>query len=327
MLTDHGAELLVALRRTLRRWECETDGTHVTFRQRNHGLHVSPRLAPSWQQLLDGLSGACADHGIAQGYPLPLRGLGDADLTFSAVQALDPYLKRRQLHTYGVGYIPQPVVRFTGDRNDDGDLLPGFATSFVNVSLVQPVPSVDEHAALIDIWLSVLSRIGFHTQHLTISGSLAIWHRPPVAGVTLHIRHQQLALGDAVLLMNADDPTFLATDIGSGLERLRWALTGRSWENTVYGHLADAATNATLDAIRTATLIVGSGITPASRGAGSSVRRLLRPQTTGPGSPGSLGFSRAVRWAHEYWSMVRPLAVPWPEVCRILDDETRSCGD
>ncbi len=34
-----------------------------------------------------------------------------------------------------------------------------------------------------------------------------------------------------------------------------------------------------------------------------------------------LGFSRVVRWAHEYWSLVKPLQVPWPEVCRILETE------
>jgi hypothetical protein len=247
-----------------------------------------------------------------------LRGLDGAELTFSAVQALDPYLKHRQSHTYGTGFFPQAVVRFTGERDEHGTLRPGFATSFVNTSIVQPVSTVDEHTVLIDAWLGVLSRIGLHSSHHTITGSLATWHRPPVSGITLQFRHRELPFGDAVLLWNADDPGFLATDIGSGLERLRWTLTRQPWPQVVFGALANAADVRTLDAVRTATLVVGSGIYPAPRGPGSAVRRLLRDAADGAGV---LGLSRIVRWAHEYWSLVQPLPVPWPEVCRVLDAE------
>jgi len=135
------------------------------------------------------LETACAEAGITRACPLPLRGLDDAELTFSAVQALDPYLKHREHHTYRTGFIPQPVVRFTGKRDEDGTLLPAFVTSFVNTSIVQPIGTTEDHAALIDIWLSALSRLGFHTQHLTITGSLAIWHHAPVSGITLQFLH------------------------------------------------------------------------------------------------------------------------------------------
>jgi hypothetical protein len=136
---------------------------------------------------------------------------------------------------------------------------------------------------------------------------------------TMRFRHEQLTIGDAVLLWNTEDPSLLATDIGSGLERLAWTLTRRSWPETVYGRLAAHADARVLDAIRTATLIVGSGINPAPRGPGSAVRRLLRAESGRIG--GDLGLSRVVRWAHQYWSLVTPLPVPWPEVCRVLDTE------
>jgi hypothetical protein len=321
VLTGYASELLTAFRETFPRWDCAFDDGHMvaSYRARRTGYRP-PRRSPSWAELLTTISEACASYGIGHAEPLPLCGLGDAELTFSAVQALDPYIKRCQQHVYRRGFLPQPVVRFTGPRDQHGALLPGFATSFVNTSVVQPINAVAEHAELTDAWVGVLSRIGFHARHLTITGHLASWQRPPVAGITLWFRHEELTLGDAVLLWNRDDPSRLATDIGSGLERLAWALTRRSWPETLYGSLAAHADIAALDAIRTATLIVGAGIHPGPRGPGSLVRRLLRQV---PDSTGSWGLSRVVRWAHAYWSQMAPLPVPWPQICQTL--ETESC--
>jgi hypothetical protein len=320
LLTGYATDLLAALRETFPRWDCSLDDGCVVVSYRTCPVaYRPPRRSPSWADLLTTMSDACTSHGIGHAEPLPLCGIGDAELTFSAVQALDPYIKRCQPHVYRQGFLPQPAVRFTGQRDQQGTLLPGFATSFVNTSVVQPIDSVAEHAGLIDAWIGVLSRIGFHARHLTITGRLASWQRPPVAGITLRFSHEDIPLGDAVLLWNRDDPSRLATDIGSGLERLAWALTRRSWPETVYGPLAAQADTATLDAVRTATLIVGTGILPGPRGPGSLIRRLLRqvPDGTGP-----LGLSRVVRWAHEYWSQTAPLPVPWPQICQILDTES-----
>lgn len=318
MLTGRAADLLGSLRRTLPSWSCALDGDRVIFSRTGGTPYVPPRRRRTWRELLARMETACAEGGIPRASPLPLQGLGDAALTFSAVQALDPYLKRRQPYVYGAGFLPQAVVRLNGDRDHLGRLQPGFLTSFVNVSIVQPISDVGDHAALIDIWLTVLSRLSLHTRHVTIEGRLVTWQRPPVSGITLRFRHDGLALGDAVLLWSADDEGFLATDIGSGLERLQWALTRQSWPQVVFGPMGDEIDTRFLDALRTSTLLVGSGIRPAARGPGSSVRRLLR---TGDDRLGVLGLSRTIRWAYDFWSIVQPLPLPWPEVCRALDDE------
>lgn len=319
MLSPHAAELLDALRKTLTGWDCSLDGNHVSFiRARGTHPYQPPRHAPSWPKLLRVLSDACGDRDISRGRPLPLRGPHGAELTFSAVQALDPYLKHRYEHVHGHGFIPQPVVRLTGPRDQYDTLQPGYSTSFVNISIVEPISSIVEHAALTDAWLGALSRLGLHTQHITITGSLEVWNRSPVSGITLRFFHDNRELGDAVLLWNDQDPSKLATDIGSGLERLAWIMTGRPWEELVYGPLAGQAHSRILDALRTATLVVGTGITPDSRGPGSVARRLLQ---SGAEEFPALGTSRIIRWAHHYWSQLTPLPVPWPEVCRIVDAE------
>lgn len=319
MLTDRSAELLAALRRTFPHWHCTLDGEHVLLTYGNSAHGHRPRRHPqSWSTMLATLADACSMHDIRYCAPLPLSGLGDAELTFSAVQGLDPYLKYGQNHVHARGFIPQPVVRFTGQRDEHGALLPGLATSFVNLSIVEPINTVDEHTGLIDAWIGALSQLGFHVQHLTISGHIAVWHRASVAGITLRFHHEGRELGDAVLLWNRDDQRKLATDIGSGLERLAWLLTHRAWGGLVHGGLAEHGDIRLLDAARTATLIVGAGIRPAPRGPGSAVRRLLRSEAA---RSSVLGVSQIVRCSHAYWSGIQPLPVPWPEVCRTLDTE------
>ncbi|RDG34790.1 hypothetical protein DVH02_28750 [Streptomyces corynorhini] len=236
----------------------------------------------------------------------------------SAVQALDPLLKEGRSETYRRGFIPQPVVRFTGQRTESGELRDGFLTSFVNVSCVQPIDDIAEYGAIVDSWLSILSQLGFHARHISIYGRVAVWQRRQVKGITLRFRHVGLTLGDVVLLWHTDHPQRMAVDLGTSLERLAWARTLGSWNELVFGPLAGAAPPPALDAIRTATLLLGNGITPAARGAGGITRRVIG---TLPPELVRLGVSAAVRSSHQYWTTVAALPAPWPAVASSIEHE------
>ncbi|KUN08662.1 hypothetical protein AQI95_09390 [Streptomyces yokosukanensis] len=227
-------------------------------------------------------------------------------------------MKEGRPHTYRRGFIPQPVVRFTGQRTESGELRDGFLTSFVNVSCVQPLDGVDGYGETLDAWLSVLSRLGFHARHISIYGRVQVWQRRQVRGITLRFRHLDLTLGDIVLLWHAEHPQRLAVDLGTSLERLAWARTREAWPRLVFGPLAEAAPMATLDAIRTATLLLGSGIRPAPRGAGGITRRVIG---TIDHEQVRLGVSAAVRSSHQYWTNFEPLPTPWPAVAASIEGE------
>ncbi|MEJ8650764.1 hypothetical protein WKI65_22400 [Streptomyces sp. MS1.AVA.3] len=216
--------------------------------------------------------------------------------------------------------MAQPVVRFTGERDGCGALRDGFLTAFVNVSCVQPIHELDQYATAFDQWLSVLSRLGLHARHITLDGRLAIWRRREVEGITLRFRHAGLALGDIVLLWNADDPDHMAVDLGTGLERLAWARSRHTWPELIFGTYSEAAPVAVLDAIRTATLLLGHGIIPASRGPGSITRRVL---ATIPPDLSPLGISAAIRSDHDFWTSVEKLPAPWPAVTQLAEKELR----
>ncbi|MGW0841418.1 hypothetical protein ACWD26_14845 [Streptomyces sp. NPDC002787] len=302
-------------------WEFTADGRHIEVRHPNRVTpYRPPRRRPSWRELLGSLESGFAQDGAARDACLPLRWGRETELTISAVQALDPLLKDGQLRTYRSGFLPQPVVRFTGQRDAIGHLKDGFLTSFVNVSRVQRIGSLDEYGAILDGWLTVLSQLGFHARHLSIKGKLSPWHRRQVEGITLRFHHLDRTLGDIVLLWNTEHPGRMAIDLGSGLERLAWARTQERWHQLIYGSFADAAPPTMLDAIRTATLLLGHGIIPAARGAGGVTRRVIGAIDR---DAARLGVGALVREMHSYWSLVSVLRAPWPEIARAIEEEIR----
>ncbi|WP_327368279.1 hypothetical protein [Streptomyces sp. NBC_01217] len=302
-------------------WEFTADGRHIEIRHPNRGSPYRPPRRPlAWSELLDSLETGFARDGVARDACLPLRWGRETELTISAVQALDPLLKDGQLRTYRSGFLPQPVVRFTGQRDATGHLRDGFLTSFVNISRVQRIDNLQEYGAILDGWLTVLSQLGFHARHLGIKGKLSSWRRRQVEGITLRFQHLDRTLGDIVLLWNTEHPGHLAVDVGSGLERLAWARTQKCWHQLIYASFAEAAPPTTLDAIRTATLLLGHGISPAARGAGGITRRVIGSIDR---DTARLGVGALVREMYGYWSLVGVLRAPWPEIARAMEEEMR----
>ncbi len=300
-------------------WEVETEGTQLLVRHVHRYTPFVPARRPlPWEVLLAKIENAYAAQGVERAGCLPLRWGQDTDLVVSAVQALDPLLKDGIDLTHRQGFLPQPVVRFTGRRDTRGRLLDGFLTSFVNVSHVSPINDVTEYTEAFDGWLSVLSRVGLHARHVTLSGDLKVWHRREVAGITLRFHHAGIGLGDLVLLWNKDDPRRMAVDLGSGLERLAWARIRQPWSELVHGRFSHHANSGTLDAVRSATLLLGHGIAPSSQGAGAAVRRLTQsiPPATAP-----FGLSSLCRAYHRYWETFAPMKLGWPQVTTLLERE------
>ncbi|MGW2698546.1 hypothetical protein [Streptomyces sp. NPDC001340] len=318
--------LISQVPRVLRRalgshWEFTFAGDHLTVEHPNRGTpYRPPRRCLPWADLLAALEAAFADLGVVRAAPLPLRWGRETELTISAVQALDPYLKHCQPVPYRQGFLPQPVVRLTGSRDEQGNLRDGYLTSFVNVSRIQPISDLRSYGTVLDDWLTVLSRLSLHARHIKIYGNLKIWRRRQVEGITLRYDHAGLPLGDIVLLWNREDPTYMAVDLGTALERLAWVRSRRPWHELIHGRLAETTPPATLDALRTATLLFGEGIVPAVRGAGGVARRVTDFL---PRGDFILGMSTAVRSGHAYWANFTSPKMPWPEVVRRLDEHVR----
>lgn len=276
------------------------------------------RSIPSTREVLDAAEARFAASGVPRAWLLPMRWRRDTDLTISAIQGLDPWLKDATPRVWREGFIPQPVVRFTGERDAVGQLIDGYLTSFVNLSCVQRVGSVAQHVELLDTWIGVLSAVGIHASRLTIHGSLTVWQRDTVSGLTMHVSCDGAGCADAVLLWNTAAPSFMACDLGSGLERLRWLLSGCRWGDVVFGDLAASWNLDLLDALRTATLLAMTGIRPAARGPGLALRRVLRAV---PSRLAASGLGRLVRTQRAYWTEIGVTGIEWPQVSELIEDE------
>lgn len=301
------------------RWNVTTDELNLRMQHRFGAAPSSRRRCPAAHELVQLLRGSMKRSGLLTEAPLlPLRWNRDTDLTISAIQALDPWLKDARLVTWREGFLAQPVVRNTGDRDTDGGLADGFLTSFTNLSYVQRIAHPEQLADLLDDWFTALSTVGLHAGRLTVHGSLQTWHRPPVSGITLFIHADGRGLGDAVLLWNQRQPAFMAADIGSGLERLRWYLSGHKWDDAVFGELAEHHDTALLDAVRTAVLLIMARIHPAHRGPGAALRHIAK---TIPPSEARTGLSRIVRAQCAYWRDLGVTGPQWPVITTLLENE------
>ena len=316
---DLARELVSALReRFASRWEVvETDGRLRMSYRRSVARTQPRRRVPGPLAVVDSIGREFGKAAVARAPLLPLRWRRDTDLTISAIQGLDPWLKDGVDRVWREGYLPQPVVRFTGERDEHGSLLDGYLTAFVNLSCVTRITGVDRHVELLDAWIGGLSAIGIHASRLTVHGDLAVWHRGPVSGITMFCDCDGAGVSDAVLLWHTTQPGRLATDIGSGLERLRWLLSRHSWAETTFGEEGQYSSADLLDAVRTATLLAMNGIRPSARGAGYALRRVLGRI---PAFMAASGLGRLVRQQHAYWSALGITGPDWPYLSMAIED-------
>lgn len=139
--------------RFARRWHLDVDGNELVICPRKRAEGKPRRSVPSPGEVVDVMQRVFAEHGVQRSPLLPIRWGRDTDLLISAIQGLDPWLKDGVDHVWREGFLPQPVVRFNGERERDGRLRDGFLTSFVNLSCVQRIPGIDRHA---ELWTSGL---------------------------------------------------------------------------------------------------------------------------------------------------------------------------
>jgi hypothetical protein len=312
-------ELVEALRAQFAsRWTIEVSNQQLLMRHHQTASGAPPpRRLPAAHALVATIGQVFAEVGVQQAPLLPLRWHRDTDLLVSAIQGLDPFLKDGVDRIWREGYLSQPVVRFTGERDASSALREGYLTAFVNLSAVTRIASVARHVELLNAWIGGLSAIGIHASRLAIGGDLAVWQRGPVSGITLFCECDGTGISDAVLLWHTADPRYLASDIGSGLERLRWLLSRQSWATTTFGDSARYWSADLLDAVRTATLLAMSGIRSGPRGAGYGLRRVLGRI---PASMAASGLGRLVRQQHGYWSALGVTGPDWPHVSSAIED-------
>lgn len=294
------------------RWRLTVEGDRFEVVARDARRGRPGRAHTTWAWLVGQLTREFEVRGVGRDALMPLSYARGSEVLHSAVQALDPYLKDGRPYVYRSGFLPQPVVRA---RFDPAALRQGFLSAFVNASRVHPVASVAAYAEAVREGTEVLIAAGLDRRALHLSGDLAGWVREEVEGMTIRLHADRTEVGDFVFVQSRAHQRQRALDMGFSLERFAWAASGRPWDDLVFGSASGLAPRGELDALRTAVLLVGSGIDPSVSGPGKIAKRALRLwSSTERAVP-----RRFVAEMHDFWAStgvwLRPVDDLIPRLC------------
>lgn len=181
----------------------------------------------------------------------------------------------------GQAYIAQPVVRThclgLAEREE------GCSTAFTNICTINSHSSVEDYLTQLDHWMSVLSSLGIYMGNCVLSQKITNnnWGHGDFRELVLRIHYMGLEIGDACYIDKFPNKTRVetaVTDIGFGVERIVWALNkSPSYYDSIYpAHKILRYNRGTLDRIRTATLLVASGVKPSNKDEGWQLRKILK---------------------------------------------------
>jgi len=233
--------------------------------------------------------------GFAHPPLLPVTAPYKTDFIVSGVQGLDPWLISPPREPLRQGYLGQPVVR--NIRDSTKPLVDGSLSAFVNASVIGTDTSISCYVNLLDDWLECLSTLGVHTGRLRLETRLLPWRREDVAGLTTFMRLDGKDFCDSSLMWNVRSPERLAYDSGTGVERLHWLLSGKSWHESVFGIGTTREAADVRDAIRAYVLLYSTGAVGRRRG-GATIARLI---SRVPLEIALWGLNRAVAVECRFW--------------------------
>lgn len=226
------------------------------------------------------------EEGFTVALPKPIVNKGGTTFfTCAGVQVLDDVIYREADIDVPL-FVAQPVIRsqFAGQTKD------GTTTSFVNVcteAVNQPVAS---HFASLECWIKFLTHLGFEKEEFVFYPDFdePKWGNKKFKCHMVRVRYQKLSIGDAMFLYDVPQDSrgsLVVSDIGFGLERLKWVLKGGNYRSVLFpGADLEKIPFPVLDYCRTLALFAGSGVVPSNSDEGYRFRQFskkLMVQTKG----------------------------------------------
>lgn len=189
----------------------------------------------------------------------------------AGVQVLEGLVQNGETFEPRKFFVAQPSTR-TQFTDSVGE---GTSTSFVNLSTEIVDPSIEEHFAGINTWLSFLEELGIGKDRLQIIAktSSPSWGERSMENYVLKFYCKGLEIGDAIYIYNLHNGKRKVTisDIGFGLERITWLLRGGSYFGLPIAS-DDQTYYSSLDSAKTLALILGSGVKPSHKAQGFRAR-------------------------------------------------------
>ena len=199
---------------------------------------------------------------------------GTTFFTSAGVQILDEYIFNEKELISDKMFVAQPAIR----TQFIDEVKNGVSTSFINISTEKLNPTMGEHFSSIKDWLLLLNDLGINKKDLDIFNRKGEpnWGDKKFKNNILMVFYKGLELGDAIYAhdipqINRGSISF--SDIGFGLERLKWALSSHEYFDYKYDN---AINPKVLDYCKTLTLLSGSNLQPSNNSQGYRFRQFSK---------------------------------------------------
>jgi len=215
-------------------------------------------------------------------------------------------------------FVAQPCVRLGSLKSQEDNLPHDMSTSFVNICTEGVGLTAEGHISSIDDWLSALSGVGLHANHvnLVIRDRVENWGAGDFLVHQVFFVYSGIEIGDANFIYSVPSNTKLSmSDIGFGLERICWVINGTKSYSDVFMNLGLDASSEFQDVCRTIALLVSNGIPPSGRGAGGRLRWLIRRAMLLGDTANVL---RLVYFYLDFWKEFNEFKLDYDSISRVL---------
>jgi len=271
-----------------------------------HFRFIESPINPRGAELLstpDFLNRYFAQKGFKVVSPIPLLNENGTTLfTCAGVQILDPIIHQEGPIPQEPTFVAQPVLRTQFIDNIEE----GSSTSFINVSTCQLNISRQEHFQHLQAWIDLFIQLGLREADLYFKTKPyeQRWGDKTVKSEKIFIVYDGLEIGDASYVEDLPQngrPNLSLSDIGFGLERIKWVMQGGSYFDALgSGRVASSIDGVSAVCSHTLSLLSGEGLKPSNKAQGYRFRlfsKKLVSNTLG----GHLGTQEQVRDYYKYW--------------------------
>lgn len=242
---------------------------------------------------------------------------GTTLFTSAGVQVLDNVIFDEKKIPEKKLFVAQPVFR-TQYMDQVGE---GFSTTFINIASEIVNPSLIDHFEAVNDWLCLFEELGLKKEKITLEKieKEPQWGDKKFKDFVLMIYYDGLEIGDANYIHDVPQKTrdsLKISDIGFGLERIKWILKGGSYfgENEIVNPRA-------FDYCKTIMLLAGSGLKPSSKEHGYRLRQLSKRLMDSGKEYDE--FLPALKYYYNYWKEWTYLTMPESGAIEVVNTENK----
>ena len=203
---------------------------------------------------------------------------GTTIFTTAGVQLLDYAIHKEVPFSAKPQFIAQPVIR----TQFAGCISQGTSISFINIATERLPASPEAHFKALETWLRLFEQLGFKKEKFVFKAKDddKKWGKRAFTSHELFVAYDGLEIGDASYSPSIPQDTrqsLQVSDIGFGLERIKWILQGGSYFDSFLSGTSKLSSNENILALtQSLALIAGSKIKPGNKDHGYRFRQFSK---------------------------------------------------